>query len=58
MPLCQLTSISECDYTVQERLIDIQSDEGSRVIFHSHGRSDFWIKRSARFADLWRKVKL
>ena len=34
--LCQLTGISECDFTIQERLIDIQIDDEARVIFHAH----------------------
>ena len=33
---CQLASISECDSTIQERLIDIQSDDEVRAIFHAH----------------------
>ena len=33
----QLASISECDSTIQERLIDIQNDDEARVIFHTHG---------------------
>jgi len=55
---CQLTSISECDSTIQERLIDIQSDDEAPVLFHTHGWSNFWIKCSERFPELRGKVKL
>jgi len=36
IPFWQLTNVSECDYTMQERLIDIQSDDEARAILHSH----------------------
>jgi len=49
--LCQLTSISECDFTIQEHLIDNQSDDEARVIFHTHGASKFRIKRRERFPE-------
>ena len=54
---CLLASIDECDCTIQERAIDIQSDDESRAIFHISGWSNFWIKSSGRFPELWRKVK-
>jgi len=41
---CQLASISECDFTIKKRLIDIQSDDGACAIFHSHGWSTFGLK--------------
>jgi len=55
---CQLTSISECDPTIQELLIDIQSDDEASVIFHTLGWSNFWIKCRKSFLELWGKVKL
>jgi len=33
--LCQLTSTSECDSTIQKCLIDIQSDDEARAIMHT-----------------------
>jgi len=30
--------------TIQERLIDIQSEGEARAIFSAHGWSNFWIK--------------
>jgi len=58
MLFCQLTSISECDSTTRERFIDIQNDDEPRALFLSHGWSDFWIKCSERFPEIWVKVKL
>jgi len=55
---CQLASISECNSTIQKRLIHIQSEDEVPVIFHTHGWSDFWIKCSERFPELWGDVKL
>ena len=49
---------SECDSTMQELLIDLQSDEEARAIFNAHGWTAFWIKCSDRFPELWAKVKL
>ena len=47
---CQLPSIDKCDSTIQECLIDIQSDNETRAIFRAHGKSDFWIN--------WRAVSV
>jgi len=58
IPFRQLTSISECDSTIQERLIDFQSDDEARAIFHTHGWSKFCIKCCERFSELWGKVQL
>jgi len=55
---CQLTSISECDPTIQELLIDIQSDDEASVVFHTFGWSNFWIKCRKSFLKLWGKVKI
>jgi len=41
IPFLQLTSISECHSTIQIRLIDIQSDDKARAIFHTCGWSEF-----------------
>jgi len=41
IPFRQLTSISECHSTIQIRLIDIQSDDKARAIFHTRGWSEF-----------------
>jgi len=41
----QLTSISECDSTIQGRLIDIQSADEA-LLYFTHGWSNFWIKSS------------
>jgi len=57
-PYFRLANISECDCTIQDRLIVIQSDDEARVIFHTQGWSDFWIKGSERYPKLWGKVKL
>jgi len=64
---CHLTSnysSSEWDSTIQERLTDIQSEDEATVtivhfiIFHAHRCSDFWIKCSEHFPELWGEVKL
>jgi len=36
IPFCQLTSISECDFTIQEGLIDFQSDDEACVTLRAH----------------------
>ena len=38
--------------------MDIQTDDEARVVFHTHGWSDFWTKSSEHFPELWGKVKL
>jgi len=58
MTFCHFTCISQCDSIIQERLTNIHSNDGARVIFHTHGWSDFWIKCSERIPELWGKVKL
>ena len=52
------SNINECDSTMQEMLIDVQSDEEARAIFRAHGWAGFWIKCKDRFPELWKKVKL
>jgi len=42
-------------FNIQERLIDFQSNDEARVIFHTHGWSKFWIKCSEGFLELWEK---
>jgi len=39
-------------------VIDIQSDDEARAIFHTYGWSNFWIKCSERFPEFCGKVKL
>jgi len=39
-------------------LIDIQSDDEAHAIFQTYRWSDFSIKCSERFPELWGKVKL
>jgi len=41
------------DSTIQERLIDIQSDDVNRVVFHTHGWYIFGIKYSESYPELW-----
>ena len=38
------SNINECDSTMQEMLIDLQSDEEARATFREHGWAGFWIK--------------
>ena len=52
------TNINDCDSTMQEMLIDLQSDEEARAIFRAHGWAAFWIKWKNRFPQLWEKVEL
>jgi len=56
MPVCQLTRISECDFTIQKRLIQLQRDDEARVILYAHGWSKYWSKCSERYPELWAKV--
>ena len=37
------SNINECDSTLQEMLVDLQSDEEARAIFRAHGWAGFWI---------------
>ena len=53
-----VTNINDCDSTMQEMLIDLQSDEEARAIFRAHGWAAFWIKWKNRFPQLWEKVEL
>ena len=43
------SNINECDSTMQEMLIDLQSDEKARANFRAHGWAGFWIKCNDRF---------
>ena len=52
------TNINDCDSTMQEMLIDLQSDEEARAIFRAHVWAAFWIKWKNRFPQLWEKVEL
>ena len=52
------SNINECDSTLQEMLVDLQSDEEARAIFRAHGWAGFWIKCNNRFPELWEKVRL
>jgi len=40
------------DSTIQERLIDIQSDDDTRIVFHKHGWQIFGIKCRESYPDL------
>ena len=55
MTFCHFTCISQCDSIIQERLTNIHSNDGARVIFHTHGWSDFWIKCSERIPEFGEK---
>ena len=46
------TNINDCDSTMQEMLIDLQSDEEALAIFRAHGWAAFWIKWKNRFPQL------
>jgi len=40
------------DSTIQERLIDIQSDDETCIAFHKHGWQIFGIKRRESYPEL------
>jgi len=57
IPLCQLTSISECCSTIRERLIHFQSDDEARAIqyfIHTDGHL-FGPCTVSVFKDVWEK---
>jgi len=49
MPFCQLSSISECDSTIQESLIEIHiDDEAVKHLIHADGQ--IFGSRAVRFS--------
>ena len=52
------SNINECDSTMQEMLIDLQSDKEAREIFRAYGWAGFWINCNDRFSELWEKINL
>ena len=52
------SNINKSDSTMQEMLIDLQSNEEARAVLRAHGWAGFWIKCNNRFQQMWKKVKL
>ncbi|KAM3833924.1 zinc finger BED domain-containing protein 5-like [Diretmus argenteus] len=50
--------VAECEPSIQEHLIDIQSDDEAKAIFRTSGWGSMWITYAQRYPALWEKTRL